>query len=77
MDRGDDDTGGCFGNHDAPWEQVRPSRGSGSGSHGQIGSGIGLGLEQVAESGTEFAVEDGTADLEQETGVAASPLLLP
>jgi hypothetical protein len=26
MDRGDDDTGGCFGNHGAPWEQVGNDR---------------------------------------------------
>jgi len=32
-----------------------------------------LGLEQVAESGPELAVDDGTTDLEQAIGAAAEP----
>src|SRR5689334_12777027 len=50
-----------------------PSRLWGSGSHGQAGDGIGFGLEQVAESGAELAVDDGAADLEQAIGAAAGP----
>src|SRR4051812_18417701 len=46
-----------------------PSRLWGSGSLGQAGGGIGFGLEQVAESGAELAVENGAADLEQEMGL--------
>src|SRR3954467_12589220 len=50
-----------------------PSRTWGSGRHGQIGGGLGFGLEQLAESGAELAVDAGAADLEQEIGAAAGP----
>ena len=33
--------------------------------------GAGIGVEQLSEAGTELAVEDGTADLEQEVGASA------
>src|SRR5689334_5902251 len=55
------------------WRQSGPSRTWGSGRHGQIGGGLGFGLEQLAESGAELAVDDGAADLEQEIGAAAGP----
>src|SRR5690348_10965517 len=45
----------------------------GSCSQSQAGGGIGFGLEQLAESGAELAVDDGAADLEQEIGAAARP----
>jgi hypothetical protein len=45
----------------------------GPGSHGQAGGGIGFGLEQVAKSGAELAVENGAADPGQEIGAAAGP----
>src|SRR5690349_23387045 len=52
-----------------------PSRLWGSGSQSQAGDGVGFrfGLEQLAESEAELAVDDGTADLEQEIGAAARP----
>src|SRR3954468_20432508 len=52
-----------------------PSRLWGSGSQSQAGDGVGFrfGLEQLAESGAELAVDDGAADLEQEIGAAAGP----
>src|SRR5690349_7793735 len=71
-----------------PWQRVTlrgwyakterrlgPSRLWGSGSQSQAGDGVGyrFGLEQLAESGAELAVDDGTADLEQEIGAAARP----
>ncbi len=43
----------------------------GSGSHSQVGDGIAL--EELSEAGTELAVEDGAADLEQEIGAAVGP----
>src|SRR4051794_41335855 len=54
---------------------VGASRLWGSGSQSQAGDGVGfrLGLEQLAESGAELAVNDGAADLEQEIGTAAGP----
>src|SRR3954453_22516149 len=50
-----------------------PSRDWGSGRHGQAGGGIGFSIEELAESGAELAVDDGTADLEQGIGAAARP----
>ena len=48
----------------------RPTRdgqgNGGSGSHGQVGGGIGVGLEELTEAGAELAVEDGAADLKQQ-----------
>src|SRR4051812_12883748 len=38
----------------------------GSGSPGQVGDGIDFGIEQRFEAGSELAVEDSAADLEQE-----------
>jgi hypothetical protein len=46
------------------------SRDSGAGSHGQVGHGIGFGLEQVADPGTELAVDGGVAGLKRETSAA-------
>jgi len=43
---------------------------SGSVSHGQVGDGIGFGLEQLTETGAELAAEDSAADLGQEVGAS-------
>jgi len=40
----------------------------------QVGGGIGI--EDLAEAGTELAIEDNTADLEQEIGAPAGSLHL-
>src|SRR5690349_7050918 len=58
-----------------PQRRMGPSRLWGSGSQSQAGDGAGFsfGLEQLAESGAELAVDDGAADLEQEIGTAAGP----
>jgi hypothetical protein len=48
-----------------------PSRDWGSSRHSRFGAGIGF--EELTEGGTEFAVEAGTTDLEQEIGAAAGP----
>jgi hypothetical protein len=49
------------------------SRSWGSGSPGQVGDGIDFGIEQRFEAGSELAVEDSAADLEQEIGAPAGP----
>src|SRR4051794_16837602 len=49
------------------------SRSWGSGSPGQVGDGIDFSIEQRFEAGSELAVEDSAADLEQEIGAAAGP----
>ena len=49
------------------------ARSWGSGSHSRFASRIGLSFEELSEVGTELAVEDSTADLEQEIGTAAGP----
>src|SRR3954464_4021521 len=62
------DLADCQGDPDSPQvarNQSRwgPSRDWGSGSHSRFGAGIG-GMEELAEAGTEFAVEAGATDLE-------------
>jgi hypothetical protein len=56
-------------------DDERPSRLWGSGRQSQAGDGVGFrfGLEQLAKSGAELAVDDGAAELEQEIGAAAGP----
>ena len=49
------------------------SKSWGSGSPGQVGDGIDFGIEQRFEAGSELAVEDSAADLEQEIGAPAGP----
>ena len=44
----------------------------GSSSHSRFGGGIN-GLEQLAEVGSELAVDAGATDLEKEIGAAARP----
>ena len=48
-------------------------RNGGSGSHSQIGRRIGVSFENLTETRTEFAVESGTADLEQEISTVSRP----
>ena len=49
------------------------SRSWGSGSPGQVGNGIDFSIEQRFEAGSELAVEDSAADLEQEVGATTGP----
>jgi hypothetical protein len=46
-------------------------RDRGSSRHSRFGAGIGV--EQLSEAGTEPAVEDGAADMEQEIDASAGP----
>src|SRR5690242_13684797 len=58
---------------------VRTGTGSSAGLPHDWGSSrhsrfiAGIGVEQLSEAGTELAVEDGAADLEQEIGAPAGP----
>ena len=49
------------------------SRSWGSGSQNQVGERIGFGIEQLSEAGTELAVQDSAADLEQEVSTTTGP----
>jgi hypothetical protein len=42
-----------------------------SGRHSQSVTGVGFGMEQLPEAGTQLAADDGAVDLERETGTAS------
>src|SRR3954452_14371721 len=57
----------------SPRSTTGASRSWGSSSPDQVGDGIDFGIEQRFEAGSDLAVEDGAADLEQEIGAPAGP----